>query len=526
VRSLGGRGAASGDAVMRAFLVVILLLLTQAPSHAEPFSAASSLDQRVIADVTAAALVFMLPRTLDETTAEELSLWGLRGLTTIDPRLVVDHTATLLRLSLSGRLIYSRLAPPRGSAQAAWGEAIAGVAHAAWDVSDAVRRAGTQGILRSFFEDLFNHLDPYSRYATPAEAAADATRRNGRAGLGIELAEIQAGFVIRAVAAGSPAAAAGLRPGLLLLAVDGQALEGADIAAARALLAGPEGTEVRLTLRQQGRQVARGLRDVSMTRTLVTAPTVFAQVQGNLLVLRVTAFVHNTATALSAELARYLMATGPRAASIHGIVLDLRGNRGGLLRQAVAAAEQLAPAGVLAQTAGRDPASNQVFQARGVDLGRALPIVVIVDGRSASAAEVLAAALADRRRAVVVGSATLGKGLVQTIAPLPDGGALSLTWSRVLAPGGWPLQALGVLPQVCTSLGEQTLRHQLADLAGGRQPMERALMRHRSARAPVPAAEILEIRNACPAAEGRDSDMMAARLLIEQPHIYAAALIP
>ena len=93
----------------------------------------------------------------------------------------------------------------------------------------------------------------------------------------------------------------------------------------------------------------------------------------------------------------------------------------------------------------------------------------MVDGRSASAAEILAAALADRGRGVVIGSSTLGKGLVQTIAPLPDGGELFVTWSRVLAPRGWPIQGLGVLPQVCTSLGQDTLSWQLAALAQGRQ---------------------------------------------------------
>jgi len=133
--------------------------------------------------------------------------------------------------------------------------------------------------------------------------------------------------------------------------------------------------------------------------------------------------------------------------------------------------------------------------------------------------------LSDQRRAVVVGSATLGKGLVQTILPLPNGGALSLTWSRVLAPLGWPLQALGVLPQVCTSLGEDALRHNLAELALGRQPMARPLTRSRTARAPMPPAEILEIRNACPASEGRDSDMAAAKFLIDTPMAYETALI-
>ncbi len=155
-----------------------------------------------------------------------------------------------------------------------------------------------------------------------------------------------------------------------------------------------------------------------------------------------------------------------------------------------------------------------------------VPVVVLVDGRTASAAEVLAAALADRGRAVVVGSATLGKGLVQTIAPLPDGGELFVTWSRILAPRGWPIQGLGVLPQVCTSLGRDVLAHQLAALAEGAQPMLAAVTLHRSARAPLPPAEIVAIRHACPAAGGRETDLEAAHTLIDNPAAYAAALLP
>jgi carboxyl-terminal processing protease len=206
-------------------------------------------------------------------------------------------------------------------------------------------------------------------------------------------------------------------------------------------------------------------------------------------------------------------------------VLDLRGNRGGLLRQAAAAADTLIPNGVVAMTVGRDPAAAHEFRASGADLAHGLPVVVLVDGRSASAAEILAAALADQGRAVVLGSSTLGKGLVQTIAPLPDGGELLVTWSRVLAPRGWPIQGLGVLPQVCTSLGIDSLTRQLAALKEGESLMARALQRHRSARAPLPPAEMLDIRNACPATEGRDSDLMAAHALIETPAAYAAALL-
>jgi carboxyl-terminal processing protease len=213
------------------------------------------------------------------------------------------------------------------------------------------------------------------------------------------------------------------------------------------------------------------------------------------------------------------------------VVVDLRGNRGGVLQQAVAAAAMLQANGVVAITSGRDPDAAHVFTADGRDLARYLPVVVLVDGGSASAAEILAASLADQRRAVVVGSSTLGKGLVQTILPLPDGGELLVTWSRVLAPLGWPIQALGVLPQVCTSLGQEALDRQLAALAQGRQPMAAALARERAARAPVPPAEALELRAACPAAvgpaaAGQDADLAAARFLISSPDAYATALLP
>ena len=153
-------------------------------------------------------------------------------------------------------------------------------------------------------------------------------------------------------------------------------------------------------------------------------------------------------------------------------------------------------------------------------------MVVLVDGLTASAAEVLAAALADRGRAVVVGSATFGKGLVQTIVPLPDGGELFITWSRILAPRGWPIQGLGVLPQVCTSLGGGSARQQVNALAGGRQSMQAAIDAHRGARPPLPLARIQAIRDACPAAEGRADDLSVARDLIANPAAYAAALLP
>jgi carboxyl-terminal processing protease len=497
-------------------MFALVQVLACAPSRAEPFGAGRGFDQRLVADVMGAAFGLMAPRTLEAVAFQDMSMWALRGLTTLDPRLQPELKEGTLRLVAPGRVLLAR-APPAADDARGWGAAVAQMARAGWDASEQVRAAGPQGVLSTLFDELFNHLDPYSRYETPAEALADQARRDGQGGIGVQLAARGGGIVVQAVAEDSPAAQAGIRAGERVLAVDGEAIRGADAASVAALLAGPEGSAVTLTLRgRDGRA-----RDETLTRALILPRTVTSERAGDLLVLHVSGFSGDTAARLAQALVGGMHGLHPP----RGVVIDLRGNRGGLLREAVAAAEILLPHGIVTATAGRDPAAAHSFVADGTDLSGGLPVVVVVDGRSASAAEILAAALADERRAVVVGSATLGKGLVQTIAPLPDGGELYVTWSRVLAPFGWPIQGLGVLPQVCTSEGEDALRRQLEALSHGEQPMARALARHHSARPPIPPAEMLEIRNACPAAEGRDLDLFAADRLVHDRAAYEAALL-
>jgi carboxyl-terminal processing protease len=253
---------------------------------------------------------------------------------------------------------------------------------------------------------------------------------------------------------------------------------------------------------------------------------VFVQRVGPALMIRISSFNRSTSPSLAAILASDGGTARGRVPS-SGVVIDLRGDRGGLLRQAVDAASLFLLPGAIASTIGRDPEATHHFRSEaGQMVAGTLPVVVIVDGRTASSAEIFAAALQDRGRAVVIGSATLGKGLVQTVAPMPDGGELFVTWSRVLAPLGWPIQGLGVMPQVCTSLGQDSLGWQLATLGQGRQPMAQALVLHNTARAPLPPAQMLAIRSACPAAEARDSDLDVARFLIRNPAAYASALLP
>ncbi|HQT79216.1 MAG TPA: S41 family peptidase, partial [Rhodopila sp.] len=304
---------------------------------------------------------------------------------------------------------------------------------------------GTQRVIETFFDQMFSRLDPYSRYVPPAEAGADRERRAGRAGLGLSVGARGSLIQVTGVVRDSPAAIAGIHPGDILASVDGQRTNGQDPETIAALLSGPENSYVTLAWRgRDGR-----IRDEQLLRVMVPPETVFARRQSNMLVLRVTSFSGSTASHIAQSVQDAMAEPHP----VDGIVLDLRDNRGGLLHQAVTAADTFLPAGLIATTIGRDPDARHIWHSTEGELAENVPVIILVDGFTASASEIMAAALADRGRAVVVGSATVGKGMVQTIDPMPDGGELFVTWSQLLAPLGWPLQGLGVLPQVCTSLG-------------------------------------------------------------------------
>ncbi|HEY1412133.1 MAG TPA: S41 family peptidase [Rhodopila sp.] len=498
----------------------LLILLVIGRAHADtlaPRAAAGGFDQDRLTAVYSEALTFIAPRILDPVSVPLLTVWGLQGLSALDPNLRVVAVDGRLQLFHRAEMVLD-LPAPGDEAPGSWAKAAVVLTVASLPVSPGVRRAGVQAVIEAFFDEMFSRLDPYSRYVPPVEAGEDRARRAGRAGLGLALGRRGVLIEVRSVVRDSPAAIAGIHPGDILAMVDDQRTQNQDPLTIEAMLSGPEGSAVTLSWRDRdGRN-----RSAQLVRVMVPPETVFAQRLEDVLVLRITSFSESTASHLALSVQDAMSETHP----VDGIVLDLRNNRGGLLRQAVTAADTFLPAGLVATTVGRDPDSMEVWHSAEGELARNVPLVILVNGRTASAAEILAAALSDRGRAVVVGSETVGKGMVQTIDPMPDGGELFVTWSQTLAPLGWPLQGLGVMPQVCTSLGPEALSRQLAALSTGFQPMGDAIRRSRAARLPVSASEVLEIRAPCPAAEGRPGDLEAARLLIANPAAYAAALLP
>ena len=496
-------------------LVFLICLILSAPAHAQGPGGAG-LDPGLLANVQIEAIDFMVTRTLEAVSAGTLAIWSLSGLTAIDPDLMATAEDKQLRLLRRGRAIFDIPLPADRAPD--WGRAIAGAVTAAYNASPAVRKAGQVNVTKALMDEMLAHLDPYSRYLPPIEAVGDRDRRSGRAGLGVELYQKGRAVAVKGGMIGSPAALAGMVPGDVIRRIDGLSAGNRDHAFVDSLLAGPEGTDVRVDW--VGRDGVD--RWATMRRTMIPPETVFPRLSGEVAIIQITGFSHIT----DQQVAQVVRDTRKGGRSISGIILDLRGNRGGVLRSAVGTANLFLPQGTVVRSSGRAEGTNKVWLSEGPDLSGGVPMVVLVDGGTASAAEVLAAALADRGRAVVVGSLTFGKGLVQTIDTLPDGGELFLTWSRLLAPLGWPIQSLGVMPQVCTSLGNEETRRQVASLATGVRLTDAALLAHREARAPLTPDQIVSIRARCPASDPRPSDIEVAETLIDNPNSYNAALLP
>ncbi|WP_182942409.1 S41 family peptidase [Gluconacetobacter johannae] len=539
-RGTARRGAPFARAARHiALILIVMLLVAPVSAHADPAAALPTvpgtqpapdaqqasgaqqasaaqpaLDSDQMNAVIGAALAFLTPRTLDSHSAREFCLWGLNGLGAIDPSLAVNAQDGRVRLSLAQDTLLVLPAPP-DTDQGGWTALAVRLMQAAWARSAPMRDAGADGTLQGFFDELFNHMDPYSRYVAPSPATTDRDiRTGGTAGAGLTLGHDARSILITGVNANGPAWPVGLSSGQRLYAVNGRSTRDQTPATVSQWLLGDVGSKVTLLVGDE-----RTRRTIVLRRASVPPETVFAYASNHTVVIRVTAFSADTAE----EMSQYLDQASDDP-HLRGLVLDLRGNRGGVLQQAVTTSALMLDRGVAAITHGRDPQANHIWAVQGGDMTGGAPIVILVDGRTASAAEILAAALADHRRAVVVGSTTLGKGLVQTIGQMPDGGELFVTWSRVLAPQGWPLQGLGVMPQICTSRGEADLERQLQDLAAGTVDMRDAVQAARAARFPLPVSRILDIRKACPAAIGTDSDLDAARSLIDNPAEYRAAL--
>jgi len=313
-------------------------------------------------------------------------------------------------------------------------------------------------VFRNAVNAALRTLDPYSRYLDPQAQSAERSSLSGSfGGLGLEL-ETSDG-VIRVVTPlpGSPAERAGMQPGDLILGVDDQPLQGIPLTDAIERLRGQPGTPVAITIRRTG--VPAEFK-VSVTRDTIRRQIVRWSMEGEVLVLRIGSFMGAVAAPLEQAIGQAMAGHAPRA-----VVLDMRGNPGGLVREAVLTADAFLAKGEIVSLRGRTPGNQRNWQADASELLPGLPMLVLIDGRSASAAELVAAALQENGRAKVMGQRSFGKGTVQATYPLgADKGALRLTTAIYHGPSGRTVQQVGVVPDI-ELLGPAPNRPARADAA-------------------------------------------------------------
>lgn len=476
-------------------LGTLWLALSLALAPALPSRAAAAPDEAVLGAALAALQVLHFE---PQPPSGRLAA-GLRGLSRAEPGFRVALLPDRLAVSVNGMADTSLPAPP-ASDPAAWGRTGAAAMAAAVAASPRLRQLAPSRRLALVLEEMASGLDPYTRFVPVAEAAAARMSRIGLGEAGLTLRPDRGGAVVTALVPEGPAWRAGLSLGDRVTAIDGLPTRGLDAEALAHALAGDAATTLSLTVSRRGAPA----QSVLVVRAAAMAETARLDWVEGVPVISVSAFIRETEQVV-ARLVSGLAARQPRP---EGIVLDLRGNRGGILQQAVGVADVFLAAGEVMHVRGRHPDASRTYLAGGADLAEGMEIVLLVDGRTASAAEALAATLHDLGRARLVGAATQGKGLIQIIHPLPDASELHISWARLISPSGQALQENGVLPDLCTSRGAATARIQATLL------LEAAL--------PAPAEQRREAtsaaaaRTACPPATGGTLDMEAALWLLRR----------
>ena len=300
-------------------------------------------------------------------------------------------------------------------------------------------------LIEAAINGMLTSLDPHSSYLSAEDAAAMRVQTRGEfGGLGIEVTQ-EDGFVkVVSPIDGTPADAAGIQSGDFITAVDGESVLGLNLGDAVEMMRGPVGSEIIITVVREGEIEPF---EVSIIRDTIKLTAVRHRTEGNAIVLRVTTFNDQTFPNLQEGLKEQVDEAGGFD-NVDGIILDLRNNPGGLLNQAIYVSNAFLEAGEIVSTRGRNPADGDRYNAQPGDLAEGKPIVVLINGGSASASEIVAGALQDHRRAIVVGTKSFGKGSVQTVVPLQGEGAMRLTTARYYTPSGRSIQALGISPDI------------------------------------------------------------------------------
>jgi len=318
-----------------------------------------------------------------------------------------------------------------------------------------VRPVQDSELINAAIEGMVANLDPHSSYMD-AKAFADMQiqTKGSFGGIGIQVTMENGLVKIISPIDNTPASKAGLKAGDYIAAINGASVQGLNLDGAIDKMRGPEGSKITLTiLRTTDKTTPKKPFDVTLTRAVVAVDEVTWHRDGDIGYIRMPGFNENTANGLENAVRDLKRQIGP---GLKGYVLDLRNNPGGLLDQAVEVSDDLLTSGEVVSTRGRHAEDTQRYDAHGGDITDGKPVVVLINGGTASASEIVAGALQDHHRAMIVGMTSFGKGSVQTIIPLGEGGgALRLTTARYYTPSGHSIQAQGIIPDVTVAQGDE-----------------------------------------------------------------------
>ena len=319
--------------------------------------------------------------------------------------------------------------------------------------SSYVEEIDEEKLIESAISGMLTSLDPHSSYMAPEDFSTMQVQTRGEfGGLGIEVTQENGFIKVVSPIDDTPADNAGIEAGDFITKVDGESTLGKTLDEAVDKMRGPVGSEIIITVVREGVDEPF---DVSIIRDTIEIKAVKARSEGKTIVLRVSSFTSKTYPNLKESLEKEINAAGGLE-YINGVVVDLRNNPGGLLTQAIRVSDAFLESGEIVSTRGRGARDAERYNATPGDLTNGKPIVVLINGGSASASEIVAGALQDHHRAIVVGTKSFGKGSVQTIIPLSsDGAAMRLTTARYYTPSGRSIQSLGVSPDI---LVEQRIR--------------------------------------------------------------------
>lgn len=308
-----------------------------------------------------------------------------------------------------------------------------------------VEEVDEQKLIRAAIKGMLTSLDPHSSYLPPEDFDAMQVQTRGQfGGLGIEVTQ-ENGFVkVVSPIDDTPADQAGVEAGDFITKVDGESTLGMGLDDAVKLMRGPIGSEIVITIVREGTDEPF---DITIIRDTIKVKATRARLEGESVILRITSFSDQTYVNLESELKKKVEEAGG-IGKVNGFIIDLRNNPGGLLNQAIRVSDAFLEKGEIVSTRGRNSRDSDRINATPGDLAQGKPIIVLINGGSASASEIVAGALQDHHRAILVGTRSFGKGSVQTIMPLQGDGAMRLTTARYYTPSGRSIQNLGVAPDI------------------------------------------------------------------------------